>query len=243
MYKRCPEVSANLDHLPVQSAVHGISSANPCFCRNYSNRDTIRFDMQETLRPIRDHLRAGRFVAVADDETRENEADLVIAAEYVTTEQMAFLIRHTSGIICVPMLGERLEQLGLPMLTDTNTARFGTPFAMPVDFLPTSRGGVSAEERVNTIKALIDPHTDSANFGMPGHVFPLRAHPQGLRGRKGHTEASVALMQLSGLHSYAVIGELMDDRGSMMRGEALRAFLQEHDIPLCSIADIQKEIC
>lgn len=199
--------------------------------------------MQETLIPIRDRLRSGQFVAVTDDTNREDEADLVIAAEHITTEQMAFLIRYTSGIICVPMKRERLEALGLRLLTDDNTAKFGTPFAMPVDYLPTSRGGVSAEERVQTIRALIDPHTQPADLGRPGHVFPLAADPRGLRGRQGHTEAAIALMELSGLHAYAVIGELMDDRGSMYRGEALHAFLREHDIPLCSIADIKKEIC
>lgn len=201
--------------------------------------------MQEHVRPIRDALRAGRFVAVTDATSRENEADLVIAAEYITVEQMAFLIRHTSGIICVPMPRERIEQLGLPLLTDVdkNTARFGTPFAMPVDYLPTTRGGVSAEERVHTIRALIDPHTKPQDLGRPGHVFPLQVHPQGLHGRQGHTEAAVALMGLSGLQNFAVIGELMDDHGSMMRGERLRSFLHAHDIPLCSIDDILKEIC
>jgi 3,4-dihydroxy 2-butanone 4-phosphate synthase/GTP cyclohydrolase II len=183
-------------------------------------------------------LANGRFVAVTDDEQREDEADLVIAAEHITVEQMAFLIRHTSGIICVPMRAERLRELGLELLPTTQPTRFGTPFTMPVDFLPTSRGGVSAEERVQTIRALIDPATNPADLGRPGHVFPLQGHPDGLRGRAGHTEAALELVQRAQLYPAAVIGELMDEHGRMMRGKLLHDFLQQHDIPLCRINDI-----
>jgi len=196
--------------------------------------------MHTSLEQIRQRLLAGSFVAVSDDASREDEADLVIAAEHVTEQQMAFLIRNTSGIICVPMQAKRLEQLGLELLQKSqhNTAHFGTPFTMPVDYLPTSRGGVSAEERVSTIRALLDPTTKPEDFGRPGHVFPLQAHPEGLRGRQGHTEAALALLQLAGLQPVAVIGELMDEHGKMMRGDVLHTFLAMHDIPLCTIADI-----
>lgn len=194
--------------------------------------------MSRSLEPILTALSRGGWIAITDDPHREDEADLVIAAQHVTEEKMAFLIRHTSGIICVPMQKQRLQELHLELLPTHNPARFATPFTMPVDYKPTSRGGVSAEERTRTVRALIDPQTTSEELGRPGHVFPLQGHHDGLRGRKGHTEAALALMEMAGLYPAAVIGELMDDRGRMLRGEALQAFLQRHHIPLCSIHDI-----
>lgn len=183
-------------------------------------------------------LKKGRFVAVTDAKNRENEADLIIPAQYITTPKMAFLIRYTSGIICVAMTKERLKQLQLKRLATDNPANFDTPFMMPVDLNSKTRGGVSAQERAATIKALVDPKTKPNDFGKPGHVYPLQAHEQRLAGRQGHTEASVALMELAGLNPAAVIGELINDTGTMMRGKLLREFVQEHNIPLCSIQDI-----
>lgn len=180
----------------------------------------------------------GEFVAVSDADDRENEVDLVIAADAVTQEQMAFMIRHTSGIICVAMKRERLHQLGLEQLRTTNPSHFGTPFTMPVDFKPRTRGGVSATERVATVRALIDPNTDPKDLGRPGHVFPLLANENGLKGRQGHTEAAMTLMERAGRYPAAVISELMNDDGSMMRGDELRQFLEQHHIPLVSIDEL-----
>lgn len=183
-------------------------------------------------------IREGKMVVVSDDPDRENEADLIVAAEKMTVEQMAFMIRYTSGIITVPMKMERLKELGIERLTSDTPATFDTPFAMAVDYTPTTRGGVSAQERINTIRALIDPQTDPADLGRPGHVFPLVAHPEGLRARNGHTEAAIELVQRAGLTPAAVIGELMNDDGTMMEGEQLRAFVAEHGFEYCSIKDI-----
>ncbi len=194
--------------------------------------------MEKMIDAVLEALSQGKCVAVTDAVDREDEADLVIAAQFITEEQMAFMIRHTSGILCVPMTHERLMQLDIPLLSSTHSTRFGTPMAMPVDYLPTSRGGVSAQERVSTVRALIDPKTQPSDFGRPGHVFPLQAHPQGLAGRRGHTEAAIVLMERCGLYPAAVIGELMDDRGKMLRGDVLHDFLEEHHISFCTINDI-----
>jgi 3,4-dihydroxy-2-butanone 4-phosphate synthase len=183
-------------------------------------------------------LKAGNFIIITDGADREDEADLVIAAEAVTEAQMAFLIQETSGIITVPLLPERLEVLELPLLATENTANFGTPFAMPVDLKGATRGGVSAAERVATIRALIDPATHPGDLGRPGHVFPLRVHPEGIAGRQGHTEAAMALVQEAGLYPGAVLGELMNADGTMLRGNALSAFAARHHFPVVSIAEI-----
>lgn len=180
----------------------------------------------------------GEMVVVSDDPDRENEADLIVAAEKVTAPQMAFMIRYTSGIITVPMKSDRLQELGLARLESDNPATFDTPFVMPVDFTPKTRGGVSAEERIATIQALVDPATDPSDLGRPGHVFPLQAHADGLRGRNGHTEAGVHLVEQAGLYPAAVIGELMNDDGTMMAGEQLASFVKEHGFLHCSIQDL-----
>lgn len=188
---------------------------------------------------IVEHLQQGGIVAVTDDEQRENEADLILAATHITQEQMAFCIRNTSGIICVAMQEERLRALGLERLPTDNPAHFDTPFTMSVDVKEGTRGGVSAEERTATVHALVDDSIDPSAFGRPGHVFPLVAHAGGLAARQGHTEAGVALMQLAGMYPAAVIAELMNEDGTMMRGNTLREFTTQHDIPLISIDDIR----
>lgn len=187
-------------------------------------------------------LQKGLFVAVSDNSDREDEADLVIAAEFITEEQMAFLIRHTSGIITVPMTKEQLDRLQLPLLTNNNTANFGTPFAIPVDLKNGTRGGVSARERVLTVRALVDPNTKPEDLGRPGHIFPLQGHSGGLQARQGHTEAALALLSLANLQPIGVIGELMNDDGTMMRGDSLHTFLEKHDIPHISIESISQEV-
>lgn len=183
-------------------------------------------------------IQSGKFVAVTDHENREDEADLVISAQYITVEQMAFMIRYTSGIITVPMTSERLQELHLERIKTDNPANFDTPFTLSVDLKSKTRGGVSAQERVDTIKALIDPKTSTKDLGRPGHVFPLVVHPKGLHARQGHTEAAMELMYRAGVYPAAVLGELMNDDGSMMRRDSLHAFVEKHDIPLCSIESL-----
>jgi 3,4-dihydroxy 2-butanone 4-phosphate synthase/GTP cyclohydrolase II len=180
----------------------------------------------------------GKMVVVSDHPDRENEADLIVAADQMTVEQMAFMIRYTSGIITVPMRESRLQELRLERLQSDTPATFDTPFVMPVDFLPSTRGGVSAQERISTIRALIDPQTRPSDLGRPGHVFPLQAHSEGLQARAGHTEAGMYLVEQAGRYPAAVIGELINDDGTMMAGDALTSFVQEHGFAYCSIQDM-----
>lgn len=194
------------------------------------------------LDSILNDLRQGRFVAVMDDKDREDETDLVVAAETISAPQMAMMIRNTSGIVCVSMQEERLDQLGLTILPTENPANFETPFTMPVDLKTKTRGGVSAEERTLTIQALIDPATDPETLGRPGHVFPLRAHPGGLAKRQGHTEAALELVVRAGLYPAAVLAELLNEDGTIMRQPELSEFLNSHDIRLISVKQIMDEL-
>lgn len=178
-------------------------------------------------------------IAVTDDASRENEADIIVSAQLITETQMAFLIRYTSGIICVPLTAKRLRELGLERLQSSlHPAHFGTPFAMPVDYMHGTSSGVSAHDRTATAHALAQPDARAQDFGAPGHIFPLVEAQGGLATRQGHTEASLALMRLAGVYEVAVIGELMNDDGTMMRGALLDMFLKQHNIPLCSVQDI-----
>jgi 3,4-dihydroxy 2-butanone 4-phosphate synthase/GTP cyclohydrolase II len=182
-------------------------------------------------------LAAGGLVVVADDADRENEGDLVVAAEFVTEEHMAFLVRHTTGIICAPMPAERCDELGLPPMVVDNTDAHGTAFTVTVDYAGTGTG-VSAADRAATVRALADPHTTPAQLRRPGHVFPLRARSGGVLVRAGHTEAAVDLTRLAGGSGIAAIGELVAPDGSMRRAASLADFAAEHDLPLLAIADL-----
>lgn len=179
----------------------------------------------------------GSFVIIADDEERENEGDLIIAAEKVTPEAMAFMVRHTSGILCVPMLKDRLEELRLPLMVETNTESFRTAFTIPVDCANTTTG-VSAKDRANTVKALIDPATLHSDFKKPGHIFPLQYKEGGVLKRAGHTEATVDLARLAGLYPAGVLAELVNEDGSMSRFNDLKKFSEQYNIPLITVADI-----
>ena len=196
--------------------------------------------MIDQLEAVILEIKTGGIVAISDDEAREDEADLIVAAELITVEQMAFLIRYTSGIITVPMTAERLIELEIEVLKSDNPANFNTPFALPVDLKSATRGGVSAAERLATVRALVDPATRPVELGRPGHVFPLQVHPDGLAGRQGHTEAALELMKRAGLQPIAVIGELMNDDGTMMRGKGLLDFLELNNIPLASIEALSR---
>jgi len=183
-------------------------------------------------------IAAGNFIVVVDDENRENEGDLIMAAEKVTPERIAFMVRHTSGIICVPMLAERLNALRLHQMASNNTESMRTAFTVSVDYRIGTTTGVSAADRCRTIEALVDPRSQAEDFAHPGHVFPLRYREGGVLRRTGHTEASVDLVKLAGLQPAAVLSELVSDDGSMMRLPQLKVFAQQHGFKLISIADL-----
>ena len=182
-------------------------------------------------------LLAGRMIVVVDDADRENEGDLVLAAETVTEEQMAFLVHHTTGIICVPMPSERVDELKLPQMVEDNTDSHGTAFTVSVDHIDVGTG-VSARDRTTTVRSLASPGTMPDALRRPGHIFPLRARAGGVLERRGHTEAAVDLLHMAGLSGVGVIGEIVADDGSMRRGGSLKAFAAEHDLPILHIADL-----
>lgn len=191
-----------------------------------------------TIPAALDALRAGRFVIVTDDEQRENEGDLVLAAEHVTTEKMAFMIRHTGGVVCLPVSNSVADQLKLPSMVAQNTSRLGTPFTISIDAADKITTGISAADRAQTVRAAINPVARPEDLRHPGHLFPLRASDGGVLVRAGHTEASVDLCRLAGLRSGGILSELMHDDGTMMRLPAITTFAAEHDIPVISIADL-----
>jgi 3,4-dihydroxy 2-butanone 4-phosphate synthase/GTP cyclohydrolase II len=191
-------------------------------------------NVRQALRALRD----GGFVVVSDAKDRENEADLIIAAEHATPERLAFLIRHTSGIVCAPMRGERADALGLPPMVAHNTEPHRTAFTVSVDVLANTTTGISAADRAETLRALASPSAAPADFARPGHVFPLRAHPELLRGRAGHTEAGVELMELADLTPVAAICELAGDDGQVLRGAQVAEFAERHGLVHLDVAEI-----
>lgn len=185
-----------------------------------------------------DALKKGGMVIVVDDENRENEGDLVIAAEHVTEEQMAFIIRHTGGVVCLSLSDKIADVLDLPPMVNVNTSKHGTPFTVSIEAAKGISTGISAADRVATIRAAINIQAKPDDLTRPGHVFPLRANKGGILARAGHTEASVDLCKIAGLRAGAVISELMHENGTMMRLPEIEQFAQEHDLPVISIADL-----
>lgn len=183
-------------------------------------------------------IRKGGFAIVMDDKDRENEGDLVMAAELVTPEAIGFMVRHTTGILCVSLMDERLKALNLPQMVESNTESHRTAFTVSVDYKTGTTTGVSAQDRAATVRALIDDASVPDDFARPGHVFPLRYAPGGVLKRAGHTEASVDLVTLAGLQPAGVISEIVKDDGSMAREGDLLAFAEEHSIPVTTIADL-----
>ena len=183
-------------------------------------------------------IRSGRMVIIVDDEDRENEGDLAMAAECISPEAINFMATYGRGLICVPMLGQRLEQLRLPMMTQENTARLGTAFTVSVDVLTGATTGISAYDRAATVRALISPDTLPEDLGKPGHIFPLRYMEGGVLKRAGQTEASVDLARLAGLYPAGVICEVMADDGNMARMPQLEKFASTHDMKVVTVADI-----
>ncbi len=180
----------------------------------------------------------GELVVAVDDADRENEGDLVMAAEKVTPETMAFMIRHTSGVICMPLEGHRLDQLQLPLMVAHNTESQRTAFTVSVDALHGTTTGISAADRATTVRALLDPRTRAEDLARPGHIFPLRYRDGGVLKRAGHTEASVDLARLAGCYPAGVLAEVVNDDGSMSRLPQLEQFAADHDLVLISIADL-----
>ena len=183
-------------------------------------------------------LSNGQFVIVADDEGRENEGDLILAAEKATPETIAFMIRHTTGIVCLSMTQDRLEELRLPQMVAENTDRKKTAFTVSVDYQHGVSTGVSASDRAKTILALIDPKTKPEDLCRPGHIFPLRYKEGGGLKRAGHTEAAVDLMNAAQLYPAGAIAELINDDGTMMRFPELEQFAAKYGIPLITVAQI-----
>jgi 3,4-dihydroxy 2-butanone 4-phosphate synthase/GTP cyclohydrolase II len=180
-------------------------------------------------------FRAGRFVVIVDDDERENEGDLCIAAEFITPEQVSFMLKYTSGIICVPTTGERLDDLHIPMMVGNNEAQYGTAFTVSVDAREGVTTGVSAADRARVIQVLADPNSKPHDIVRPGHIYPLRAREGGVLVRAGHTEATVDLCMLAGLQPVAVLCELMNPDGTMMRGKQLNKFAAKHNLKVISI--------
>jgi 3,4-dihydroxy 2-butanone 4-phosphate synthase/GTP cyclohydrolase II len=194
-------------------------------------------ELDSVKRAIAD-IAAGRPVVVVDDANRENEGDIIAAASAMTPELMAFMIRYTSGVICVPLPGGTLDRLQLPLMTPNNTERMRTAFTVSVDARHGVTTGISAADRARTVRTLVDSATEPYELVRPGHIFPLRYANGGVLRRPGHTEAAVDLARLAGLTPAGVLAEVVNDDGTMARLPALRAFADEHGLALISIADL-----
>ncbi len=193
----------------------------------------------DTIEEALDEIRRGRMVIVVDDEDRENEGDFIMAARFVTPEDINYMAREARGLICVPLTEERCDELDLKLMVDSSNARHQTAFTVSVDYLKDGcTTGISAEDRAKTIRALVDPRTRPEDFGRPGHIFPLRAKSDGVLRRAGHTEAGVDLARLAGLEPAAVIVEIMNEDGTMARLPQLRKLADEQGFKLISIAQL-----
>ncbi len=198
---------------------------------NRSTRDAGLDSIEEAI----EEYRAGRFVIIVDDEDRENEGDLAFAAEFATPENIAFMLRYTSGVICVPMTGEKLDRLRIPMMVQHNQATFGTAFTVSVDARDGVSTGISAADRARCCQVLADPNSGPTDIVMPGHIYPLRARDGGVLVRAGQTEASVDLCRLAGLQPAAVICEMMSPDGTMMRMPKLKQFAKKHGLKIVTV--------
>jgi 3,4-dihydroxy 2-butanone 4-phosphate synthase/GTP cyclohydrolase II len=194
-----------------------------------------------TLQKVEEAIAAiarGEFVLVVDNEDRENEGDLIIAAEKVTPEQIAFMVRYTSGLICLPATGDRLDELELPLMVLENTDTHHTAFTISIDYARGTTTGISAADRAQTIRSAVDDGAKASDFSRPGHIFPLRYQEGGVLVRPGHTEAAVDLARLAGLKPAGALCEIVNDDGTMARGDALEEFASTHGIVKMSIDDL-----
>lgn len=194
-----------------------------------------------TISRIEDAIAAigrGEMVIVVDDQDRENEGDIIVASDAISKESIAFMMNHARGLVCIAMEGERLDELELPLMVPRNTESHKTAFTVSVDYLPETTTGISAADRAATVRALMNPQARPDDFARPGHIFPLRAHPQGVLGRPGHTEAAVDLARLAGKTPSGVICEVANDDGSMARLPDLEIFAERHNLLLVTIEDL-----
>ena len=191
-----------------------------------------------TVEQAIEEIRQGRFVIIVDDEGRENEGDIIMAAEKVTPGAINFMARYGRGLICMPVLGERLDELQIPMMSSRNTERHKTAFAVAVDYRHGTTTGISAHDRAATVRAIVDPGSGPEDFSQPGHLFPLRYQEGGVLVRAGHTEAVVDLARLAGFYPAGVLCEVMNEDGSMARLPQLEEFARNHGLRIVSIAQI-----
>lgn len=194
--------------------------------------------VRQRIRAALDAVRAGVPVVLMDDYERENEADLIFAAERLSEQGMARMIRDGSGIICLCLTDETLSRLDLPQMVQNNESPYGTAFTVTIEARTGVSTGVSARDRLTTIQAAIHPDARPDDLLRPGHVFPLRAHPGGILARQGHTEGSVCLAAMAGLRPMGVLCELMNPDGTMMRGQQVFDYAQRHGLPVLAIADL-----
>lgn len=192
----------------------------------------------DTIEEAVAEFKAGNFVIIVDDEDRENEGDLVIAAEMITPEKVNFMLKHARGVLCVPVTISRCKELDLPHQVADNTSMLGTPFTITVDKLEGCTTGVSAEDRAATIRALADPASTPATFGRPGHINPLYAQEKGVLRRAGHTEATIDMARLAGLQPVGALMEIMNEDGTMARLPQLRVMADKYNLKLISIRDL-----
>jgi 3,4-dihydroxy 2-butanone 4-phosphate synthase / GTP cyclohydrolase II len=183
-------------------------------------------------------IKAGKFLIIVDDENRENEGDLAIAAEKVTPEAVNFMARNARGLICLPISGHRLDELRVPLMVQENTAKFSTAFAVSIEAKHRTSSGISAHDRAATVKAVLDPNTKPEDLSRPGHTFPIRAREGGVMVRAGHTEAIVDLAKLAGLYPAGVVCEIMNEDGTMARLPQLESMADKFGIKIVSIADL-----
>jgi len=234
-----PEGSSPSDLNPAATAAEAEPPAETPAAANWSAGDSVRLDPVEAGVAA---IAAGAIVVVVDDEDRENEGDLIAAASLATPDMLAFMIRHTSGVICAPMMGDDLDRLALPPMTYVNEDAKGTAYSVSVDARDGVSTGISAGDRARTVRVLADSATETWEITRPGHVFPLRAVPGGVLRRAGHTEAAVDLARLAGLAPAGVIAELVRDDGAMMRAPDCRAFADAHGLVMISIADLIEHV-
>ena len=192
------------------------------------------------LEQVLSDFRGGKFIVVTDDESRENEADLILLAEKSSAENIGFMVRYTSGVICGVITAETAMRLKLPLMVKRNEDNHSTAFTVTVDAIAGRSTGIPAQERANTLRALADINSQPTDFARPGHVFPLISVAGGLNERRGHTEASIALCELSGSNSAAVLSELVNDDGSMMRGAQITEFASQHGLQIISIEELAR---
>lgn len=226
MFDQVAEVSA-ASAASVASAVTTISP--------YS---LVSDDLEGRIATALEAMRAGVPVILLDDFDRENEADLIVAAEKITVQSMAMMIRECSGIVCLCLSADKVRTLELPMMAADNGSRYGTPFTVSIESREGVTTGVSAADRVTTIRTAIAADAQPRDLVHPGHVFPLRATPGGVLARKGHTEGSVDLATMAGLKPAAVLCELMNPDGTMMRGADIERFAALHGMPILTIAEM-----